>query len=78
MYCHLSSLEKPLTLTLLIDLDDTLLVNSMETFIPAYLTALGKQLADHTPPEQMAKTMMIATQRMFANTHSIYVHVLCL
>ncbi len=56
-----------MTLTLLIDLDDTLLGNSMDTFIPAYLNALGDQLADHTAPEKMAKTMMVATQRMFDN-----------
>jgi FMN phosphatase YigB (HAD superfamily) len=56
------------TLTLLIDLDDTLLGNSMDTFIPAYLNALGKHLADHTPPEQMAKAMMVATNAMFTNT----------
>ena len=39
----------------------------MDTFIPAYLGALGKHLTDHTPPEQMVKTMLAATQVMFAN-----------
>jgi len=58
-----------MTLTLLIDLDDTLLVNCMETFIPAYLNALGEQLADHNPPEKTARTLMSATRRMFANTN---------
>ena len=62
-----SLLEKPLTLTLLIDLDDTLLGNSMETFIPAYLSALGERLADHSPPEKTAQTLMIATRQMFDN-----------
>jgi FMN phosphatase YigB (HAD superfamily) len=55
------------TLTLLIDLDDTLIGNSMDTFIPAYLGALGKYLAEHTPPDKMVSTMMTATQVMFAN-----------
>ncbi len=65
--CHPYSLEKPLTLTLLIDLDDTLLGNSMETFIPAYLSALGERFAAHTPPEKTAQTLMIATRQMFDN-----------
>lgn len=58
-----------MTLTLLIDLDDTLLDNSMDTFIPAYLNKLGKHLADHTSPEKMTQTMMVATQAMFGNNH---------
>ncbi|MEA3349826.1 MAG: HAD family hydrolase [Chloroflexota bacterium] len=57
-----------MTLTLLIDLDDTLLGNDMDTFIPAYLGALGKHIAHHAPPDQMAATMLAATQRMFENT----------
>jgi len=56
-----------LTLTLLIDLDDTLLGNSMDTFIPAYLSALGETLADHIPPETTARTLMLATRQMFSN-----------
>lgn len=56
-----------MTLTLLIDLDDTLLKNSMTTFIPAYLNCLGVHLAEYTPPEVMAKTMLAATQHMFTN-----------
>jgi len=55
------------TLTLLIDLDDTLLGNSMETFIPAYLSCLGDHLSEYTPPGKMAKTMLLATQKMFVN-----------
>lgn len=56
-----------MTLTLLIDLDNTLLDNDMDTFIPAYLNALGEHLANHTPPEQMVRVMMAATQQMFEN-----------
>lgn len=40
----------------------------MDTFIPAYLSALGKTLADHILPEKTAQTLMVATQQMFANT----------
>jgi HAD superfamily hydrolase (TIGR01549 family) len=57
------------TLTLLIDLDNTLLDNHMDTFIPAYLGALGEYLASHTPPEHMVRVMMAATQQMFENNN---------
>ena len=56
-----------MTLTLLVDLDDTLLGNSMESFIPAYMSALGEQLSSHIPPEKMVHAMMIGTREMFAN-----------
>jgi FMN phosphatase YigB (HAD superfamily) len=57
------------TLTLLIDLDDTLLDNSMDTFIPAYLGALGRQLAPYTDPSKLSPVMMAATENMFRNNH---------
>ncbi len=56
-----------MTLTLLIDLDDTLLSNSMETFVPAYLHGLGEQLAAYAEPKAMAKELMAATQSMIQN-----------
>lgn len=56
-----------MTLTLLLDLDDTCLGNSMETFIPAYLDALGKHLADYVPPEKMVPTLLASTQLMLQN-----------
>jgi HAD superfamily hydrolase (TIGR01549 family) len=56
-----------MTLTLLIDLDETLLGNKMEIFIPAYLHALGVHLADYVSPEKMVATMLVATQCMFNN-----------
>lgn len=56
-----------MTLTLLVDLDNTLLGNDMETFIPAYLGALGKYLSDWVPPEKMVDTMLAATRDMMAN-----------
>ena len=57
-----------MTLTLLVDLDDTLIGNKMEVFIPAYLGALGAYLAPFVSPDIMVKTMMSATQCMFNNT----------
>jgi len=55
------------TLTLLIDLDDTLLDNKMDTFIPAYLGALGKQFAPYTDTRNLGRVMMAATEKMFHN-----------
>jgi FMN phosphatase YigB (HAD superfamily) len=57
-----------MTLTLLVDLDNTLLGNDMETFIPAYLGALGEYLSDRVPPKKMVATMLAATRQMMANT----------
>lgn len=56
-----------MTLTLLIDLDDTLLSNEMDTFIPAYLQALSRHLAPHIDANQLAPVMMAATGNMFKN-----------
>lgn len=56
-----------MTLTLLIDLDDTLLSNDMDTFIPAYLQALSRHLAPHIDTQQLAPVMMTATGNMFQN-----------
>ncbi len=58
-----------MTLTLLIDLDDTLLDNKMDTFIPAYLGALGKQFAPYTDIKNLGRVMMAATEKMFHNNH---------
>ena len=55
-------------LTLLLDLDDTLLDNKMETFIPAYLGALGQHLSAHLDLQKLGPVMMSATEEMFKNT----------
>ncbi|MBT3389355.1 MAG: HAD hydrolase-like protein [Chloroflexi bacterium] len=55
------------TLTLLIDLDDTLLGNGMDTFIPAYLGKLGQHMAGHFDLQEMPPVMFAATERMFQN-----------
>ena len=54
-------------LTLLLDLDDTLLDTNMDAFIPAYFQALSGALADHIDPAQMLPALMGGTKRMFAN-----------
>lgn len=56
-----------MNLILLLDLDDTLLVNDMQTFQTAYLKALGRRLADLVRPDLMVKELLIATQGMIAN-----------
>jgi len=57
-----------MSLTLLLDLDDTCLGNSMDTFIPAYLQAMGDHLSGYIPPEDLASALMSSTQDMFQNT----------
>lgn len=52
---------------LLLDLDDTLLSNHMETFIPAYLQALAGHMKDTVPPEAMLSTLLRATLQMQEN-----------
>lgn len=57
-----------MTLTLLFDLDDTLLRNDIDIFLPAYLKALGKHLGEYVSPEKMVKDLLAATQVMLGNT----------
>ena len=52
------------------DLDDTLLGNSMDTFIPAYFQALTRWAAHLIPPEQLIPELMRATEAMVANDGS--------
>ncbi len=58
-----------MNLTLLIDLDDTLLSNSTDTFIPAYLSALGNYLESFGNPEILITTLLKATNVMMNNDH---------
>jgi FMN phosphatase YigB (HAD superfamily) len=51
----------------LFDLDDTLLGNSMETFLPAYFQALTRYLDHLVPPERLITQLMRATEAMNAN-----------
>ena len=56
-----------MTLTLLLDLDDTLLETNMGAFIPAYFQALSKHLANHIQPEKMLPALMKGTELMLAS-----------
>lgn len=51
-------------LTLLLDLDDTLLDTNMDVFVPAYFQALAKHLKDYVKPDVMLQALMSGTQRM--------------
>jgi len=54
-------------ITLLLDLDDTLLNTNMDAFIPAYFRALSAALADKVAPEVMLPALMSGTKAMQAN-----------
>jgi FMN phosphatase YigB (HAD superfamily) len=56
-----------MTLTLLLDLDDTLLGNSMDTFIPAYLQSLCEHLTASIPADKLVSTLISGTQAMLDN-----------
>ncbi|HLA98620.1 MAG TPA: DinB family protein [Anaerolineales bacterium] len=53
--------------TLLLDLDDTLLINPITGFLPAYLQALSSHLAPYADPELIVKSLLGGTRRMIAN-----------
>lgn len=57
-----------MTLTLLLDLDDTLLDSNMNTFIPAYFQALSGFLAAQVQPDVMLPALIAGTRKMMANT----------
>ncbi len=56
-----------MTITLLLDLDNTLLHNNTEIFIPEYLKALSRYLEDHIDPVKLKKALLAATDVMAAN-----------
>ena len=56
-----------MTLTLLFDIDDTLLGNNMDTFLPEYLKALSAHMASYADPRCLVKTLMGASDQMIAN-----------
>ena len=59
-----------MSVTLLIDLDDTLLTNPLESFMPAYIKLLSKKLAPHVSPEKMVPQLLAATDCMIKTPSS--------
>lgn len=53
-----------MTLTLLLDLDDTLLNTNLESFVPAYFQALAKELAPQIAPDLMFRALISGTRLM--------------
>lgn len=56
-----------MSLTLLIDLDDTLLQNDINVFLPHYLKALSGHLADRYAGDHFVHHLLAATQSMVNN-----------
>jgi FMN phosphatase YigB (HAD superfamily) len=56
-----------MNLTLLLDLDDTLLDTNIDAFVPVYFQALSNFLKDQVEPEQMLSALMSGTRKMMAN-----------
>lgn len=56
-----------MTLTILLDLDDTLLSNQVDTFLPAYLDLFSKHVSHLIEPDLFIKALMFGTQKMVEN-----------
>ncbi|HSB03034.1 MAG TPA: DinB family protein [Anaerolineales bacterium] len=54
-----------MSLTLLFDLDDTLLDTNLDTFVPVYFQALSKHLASHAAPDVLFRALIDGMQRMY-------------
>ncbi len=54
---------------ILFDLDDTLLGNNMNSFIPAYLQALAKRMSVVADPTFLVKTLLSATRQMVEDSN---------
>lgn len=51
----------------LLDMDDTLLINDFDQFLPHYMRLLGTELAPWCDPQRMVREVLNGTQRMAAN-----------
>ncbi len=53
---------------ILFDLDNTLLGNDMDTFLPAYFKLISTYAAERYDPRKLAGHILAASQVMMANT----------
>jgi FMN phosphatase YigB (HAD superfamily) len=63
-----------MSLTLLLDLDDTLLDTNLDAFMPAYFQALSQHMANHTAPDVMLRALLAGVNLMNENedpTHTL-------
>jgi FMN phosphatase YigB (HAD superfamily) len=58
-----------MSLTVLFDLDDTLLDNDINRFLPGYLNALARHMEPWIPPAQLIQQLLASTGRMTSNTN---------
>jgi FMN phosphatase YigB (HAD superfamily) len=56
-----------MSLTLLLDLDDTLLETNLDAFMPAYFQALSQHLAKHAAPAVMLRALIAGVNLMYAS-----------
>ena len=56
-----------MSLTLLLDLDDTLLETNLNVFVPAYFQALGNHLSSRVSPEITARSLMSGMNIMYGH-----------
>lgn len=56
-----------MTLTLLLDLDDTLLANDMDAFVPGYLGAFAREVTAYIDPERFVELLLAGTKKMIEN-----------
>src|SRR5687767_6408473 len=56
-----------MSLTLLLDLDDTLLDTNLDVFMPAYFQAFTQHLADHLAPSTMLRALVAGVNLMNQN-----------
>jgi FMN phosphatase YigB (HAD superfamily) len=56
-----------MSLTLLFDLDDTLLGTNIDVFIPAYFQSLSEYMASHIAPNAMLPALLSATKLMMSS-----------
>lgn len=56
-----------MTLTLLLDLDDTLLDTHLDAFMPAYFQALSRHMANHAAPDVMLRALLAGVSLMNEN-----------
>lgn len=52
---------------LLLDLDDTLLKNNIDAFLPHYLSAFSRHVADLIDPDRFVKSLLAGTREMVEN-----------
>jgi HAD superfamily hydrolase (TIGR01549 family) len=55
------------SLTILLDLDDTLLENDIDSFLPRYLSSFSKEVAAIIEPQKFVSALLASTQEMVKN-----------